>query len=254
MDSANRAYRELLIQILKVVVLFTLVSIVSLLLATRLAAPALQKAILRPDPGIKRVIDPSGQSRVLYSGDKVPAELEEQLSFPAAQLILQNQRRFFEAQGSEERAAALDQGAPPDQRRQMLLASTAFIRGYDQFNPGESLSDWEARWERFSSLDSSLRARLSSRSDDLTSAAPRPGHSALGLRVDSVSDDPLHMTVLDARPDSAYLNLTGLVSYTGSNAIYRGRRVRRSYNLVLERGDRGWKVSRVAIQTLGEVI
>lgn len=199
---------------------------------------------------IKR--DTDDNAITLYEDEKVPSGYEDELDTDAPQLIYQNQVRASEGEGGQHEDGRQDLvSVSRSERRQLERITSRFLRRWQTFEVGQSDRAYTDALRPM--VDLSRLDRVTRRLDDMEDpAVGRNGQTGARLETYAPVGDPMKILRYDGR--TAYVSTVGEVSYTGPALTWANKKVRRAYALVLTRYRDGWKVSRAAAQTQGEII
>lgn len=253
-DLLNNTYLRVIRSLAKWALLLLFAALLGLGVSSQYVAPKIKKSVTDGN-GVVVQRDSDGQPVTLYDDEKLPKGYDDELSVGAPQLIYQNQTR-------SQKEAGAHTGVGEDESQDLVKISTAerqrlvkvarrFIEEWETFELGESDSSYRKRIMPYSDL--SRVDTLTSRKDNIQErAVARDGLT--GSQLERYSPVAGNVRVLRYDRQSAYVATVGEVSYTGPALNWAGRKVRRSYALVLTKFRNGWKVSRAAAQTQGSII
>jgi hypothetical protein len=252
MDKFSRQYVKLALKALRWMLLLCLVAGLGAGVSTMVAVPQLQKAT--SGKGVLVEQTPDGQERVVYGKEKTPDSFDEEMDFPAEQLIYQKQERFDQPDDIQpDEGGVMDRAAAPRaDRRRIERTVRAFLPRWETFTPGFVDSDrYRDRLRPYTDISAlgDLAGRKDSREHYAVGRATGSRLTAAVARRD-VSDS---MSVLRYSPENAYVSVAARVTYTGPALSWAGRTMLRSYGVVLVNDDGTWKIARVAAENLSDL-
>lgn len=248
----NRAYVQMGLQALKWGLIFLGIALLGIGISVKFVLPKAKKQY-QQQQGVEVVRDADGQPQTLYKDKAVPKNYQEELKAGAPTLIYENQARAYK-HGDSGETEDLD----PDkeqiartQRRALARVAAKFLRNWETFYVGESDGQYERRLA--STSDPGQLEALRDRVDNLQNQSiGRRGIS--GSRLADPRQPAETLKVLRYDGNTAYVSSFAEIEYTGPSLSFSGRKVRRSYGLVMTRFRDGWKVTRAAAQTQGGII
>ena len=252
-DTLNSWYMRLVRRAAKWVLLALLAALITIGTSVQFAVPKAKKA-LSDGKGVVVTRDLDGQPVTIYENDKIPKGYDEELSVGAPQLIYNNQARSLEHAdhaGHDEDHPLDETSVPPQDRKKLQSTVGEFLTAWETFDVGET--DDSYRQRLIDLVDPGREEEIVTRDDNNQNPAiSRDGIT--GSQLEEYSDPGGSMRVLRYDGSTAYVSAQAEILYTGPALNWAGRRVIRSYGIVLTRFRDGWRVSRSAAQTQGSII
>lgn len=246
----NRVYVQTGLQALKWGLIFLGVALLGVGISVKFVLPKAKKQY-QQQQGVEVVRDADGQPKTLYKDKALPKNYQEELRTGAPTLIYENQARAYEEDSDHEDHSPDQDKVARSERRSVARVAAKFLRNWETFYVGESDRQYERRLA--STSDPGQLEALRDRVDNLqNSSIGRRGIS--GSRLVDPSQPGRTLRILRYDGNTAYVSMFSEIEYTGPSLSFSGRKVRRSYALVMTRFRDGWKVTRAAAQTQGGII
>lgn len=202
---------------------------------------------------------PGGESRILYKDKALPQNFQEELKAEPSMLIYENQLRSArdstkpDEQGQPEDAPLLNKNnINPAERRRLQSLAISFLSRWESFGPSTGKQEYQAELAPYAIFDA--LPSLVDREDNLQNSNIAPG-SRVGSKflMDGYSPKS-HFDIRRYDGQTAYITTLGEIETTGPSLVFNGTRFLRSYALIVERTDSGWKIQRAAAQTRTQIV
>jgi len=252
MNAILRTYRTFLIKTFKYTSLTLLGLMGGFVLCQFVVLPVAKKQLVSGKVQTRRTLD--GEPISVYQAQATPQTYSQQMDADSTQLIYQHQQRFYDKKAATESSGedeSPDLVTIPDPERQALRPVVQnFIAQWETFSVGESDKDYQRGLLPLADPDQldSLAAR-----EDNSQNADISRSGSSGSQLEGGINPGDNMVVLDFDGKTAYVSAVASVRYIGPSLTFKDMLVRRSYGIVLRKGETGWKVSRCAAETLGQI-
>lgn len=206
-----------------------------------------------------QVVTIGGQSKVVYKDKAIPKNYREELDAQGPVMIYENQARSAkdttkpDSKGRPEevyRVEGVD--VKPSERKALLAAVNRFLSRWETFEPITTDEEYRASISPFVSpagLDD-----IAERKDNVQIDAISPGGQVGTRWVTDGFTPSVRMAVRRYDGQTAYITTVGEVVTQGPSLVMSDLRYLRSYALVMENTEGGWKVRRAVAQTLVQVL